>query len=213
MDTDTPITPAVAATNGSPAAAAAPAELDLDAWIDGTCGITHTARIYQRGDLLATIDQLKQELEVAKKTPKEQRGVGDRTPEKIEEEWASTAEQLVASALIAHVQDRTEERRRKIREDLAKKLRVDLDNLSAADDETISLHLVADAIVKVETLDGKTKTFPDGFPADKLRELKDRLGDSGIFHLIDAFRRVTREAPTVAAPLSLGSSSGRGGGM
>jgi hypothetical protein len=210
MDTDNPL--AVAASNGQHPPGA-PADFDLDAWIDGTCGITRTARIYQRGDLLATIDLLKQELEVAKKTPKDQRAVGDRTPEQVEEEWAATAEQLVASAIVVHVQDRTEERRRKIREDLAKKMKVNLDDLAPADDETISLHLIADAIVKVESLDGKTRAFPDGFPPNRLRDLKDRLGDSGLFDLVETFRRVTREAPVVAAPLSLGSSSALRGGM
>jgi hypothetical protein len=209
MDTDTPIAPAVAATNGS-SAAAAPAELDLDAWIDGTCGITHTARIYQRGDLLATLDKLEQELEVAKKRPPEQRGVADRTPEMIRTEWEQVATELADSAMVVHIQDRTSARRRNIAKRFEKQ---GLDEKRPDDYETIMLHQLADSIVRVELADGSAKDLPEGFPPAKLRQLKDRLGDAGLFDALDTYRKVTQEAPTVAAPLSLGSSSGRGGGM
>lgn len=188
-----------------------PDTFDLDKWIDGTCGLTKIATVYQRGDLFAEVEKLQKELAKAEKISKDQRGVGDRAPEQVEEEWAAAAQKLTDSAILLHVQDRTEERRRKIRGDLAKTMKVDLDKLNADDDETITLHVIADAIVKVETPDGKVKDLPDGFPPNRLRDLKDRLGDAGIYDLIETYRRVTMEAPLVAAPLSRRSSSDRGG--
>lgn len=202
MDLDSPIAP-----NGE--LANIPDQLDLDGWIDGTCGLTHIARIYQRGDLLARIDQLEQEHKDAKRIPPEQRGVGDRTPDAILDEWEAAAAELARSALIVHVQDRTEERRRAIQKRLEKDGLKPDDNPD--DDTTILLHKLADAIVRIELPNGAVKELPDGFPVNKLREIKDRLGDSGLYDALTAYRRVTLEAPTVTAPLSQRSSSARSG--
>ena len=188
--------------------ASLPDNFDLDAWVDGTCGITRLATVYQRGDLLATIDRLKQEHDAAKRVPAEQRGVADRTPDTILDEWEAVATQLADSAMIVHVQDRTEERRRNIQKRLEKE---GLNPDKPDDDTTILLHKVADAIVKVELPGGAVKEMPDGFPVNKLRAIKDGLGDSGLYDTLRAFRQVTLEAPTVTAPLSRGSSSGQRG--
>ena len=185
-----------------------PDDFNLDAWIDGTCGMTKRAKIYQRGDLFAEMDRLEAEIEVAKEIPKEERGANDKTTEQLRDELDRVVEQLSASALVVHVQDRTEERRRKIRERLVKENK--LDPSKDDDAETIVLHTVADAIVKIEH-NGHVKPLPDGFPVNRLRELRDRLGDSGLFAVKDAFFKVISEAPSVSAPLSRRSSSGRGG--
>jgi hypothetical protein len=181
---------------------------DLDKWIDGTCGITRRATIYQRGDLFAEVDRLKQEHEDAEQIKPEQRGVGDRSPDTILAEWEAAATQLVQSAMVVHVQDRTEERRRAIQKRLEKD---GLDPDKPDDDTTILLHKLADAIVKVKLPNGTTKDLPDGFPPAKLREIKERLGDSGLYDALRAFREATMTAPTVTVPLSPGSSSGRSG--
>jgi hypothetical protein len=191
----------------NPAMASIPDDFDLDRWIDGTCALVRTAKVYQRGDLIAKLDELKQEFEIAKKIPKEQRSVADKAPDVLADEWEALAEQVSKSAMTFHVQDRTEERRRKIRDELKKKgLNPDDDD----DIETIILHQIADAIVKVE-VGGKARDYPDGFPHEKLRAIKDRVGDSGLMPVRDAFLKVISEAPTVSAPLSRNSSSGRGG--
>lgn len=185
-----------------------PSDFDLDAWIDGTCGLTKPARIYQRGDLITKLDRLDEELAAAKVVAKGDRGINDKSPDQLQKEWDSVAEELASTALLVHVQDRTQERRRRIRDRMVK------DGLKLSDEndtDTILLHTVADAIVKVETPDGKVKELPDGFPPNKLREIRDRLGDAALLPLMIAFNQVTQEAPSVAAPLSRRSSSGRGG--
>lgn len=189
--------------------AIAPATFDLDAWIDGTCGLTRIAKVYRRGDLLAKLDELERRLEAAKTVDNKDRGVTDDGFDELIAEYETVAEEFTASALTMHVQDRTDGRRRKIRDRLIKEVK--LDPKTDDDSETIYLHQLADAIVKVETPDGAAQEFPDGFPVNKLREIKDRLGDTGIFELMEAFRKVTMEAPSVAAPLSRRSSSARGG--
>lgn len=185
-----------------------PSDFDLDAWIDGTCGLTKPARIYQRGDLITRLDEIEAEIEAAKVVAKGDRGVNDKSPEQLQKEWDEVAEQLASTSLLVHVQDRTQERRRKIRDRLVKDgLKLDDDN----DTETILFHTIADSIVKVQTPDGKVKEFPDGFPPNKLRAIKDRIGDAALLPLLVAYNQVTQEAPSVAAPLSRRSSSGRGG--
>jgi hypothetical protein len=190
--------------------ASIPDDFDLDRWIDGTCALVRTAKIYKRGDLLAKLDELKQEWEIAKATPKEQRSVADKSPDTIADEWETLAGELSKSAMTVHIQDRTDERRRKIRDNLVrdKKLKVDDDG----DLETIILHQIADAIVKVE-VGGAAHEYPDGFPVEKLREIRDRVGDTGLMNVRDAYIQVISEAPTVSAPLSRNSSSGSRGGI
>lgn len=185
-----------------------PSDFDLDAWINGTCGLTKPARIYQRGDLIAKLDRLDEEIEASKVVAKGDRGINDKSPEQLRKEWDTVAEELASTALLVHVQDRTQERRRGIRDRMVKGgMKLSDEN----DSDTILLHTVADAIVKVETPDGRVKELPDGFPPNKLRDIRDRLGDAALLPLMIAFNSVTQEAPSVAAPLSRRSSSGRGG--
>ena len=186
-----------------------PSDFDLDKWIDGTCGLTKSVLIYQRGDLITRMDELEAEIEAAKAVAKGDRGVNDKSPEQLQKELNEAAVELASTALRVHVQDRTQERRRGIRDRMVKENKLQLDNQDDAD--TILLHTVADAIVKIETPDGRVKALPDGFPPNKLRAIKDRIGDAALLPLLMAFNEVTQQAPSVAAPLSRRSSSMRGG--
>lgn len=194
-----------------PAITALTEDFDLDGWIDGTCKVTVTAKVYQRGDLVTEHDALLDELRTVERIPKEQRSVTDTSPDVLIDKCNRLAEQIAASALTVYVQDRTDEHRRGIRDRLVKEL--DL-KLTVEDDlETIFLHQLADAIVKVES-NGKVREYPGGtFPANKIRDLKERLGDAAFSPVRDAFIKVISEAPTVSAPLSRSSSSRRGGGI
>lgn len=193
-----------------PAITALTDDFDLDGWIDGTCKLSMPAKVYQRGDLITELDKLGEQIETTKKIPKDQRGANDVGVDALMDRWEALAEQVAASAMTVYVQDRTDERRRGIRDRLVKDLKL---NLEKDDDiETVILHQMADAIVKVES-GGKAREFPDGFPVNKLRDLKDRLGDAALSPLRDAYFKVISEAPTVSAPLSRNSSSRRGGGI
>lgn len=182
------------------------ADFDLDAWIDGTTGITGVARLIQRGDLLARLDELERELEIVKRIPDDDRGVVDRTREQVEADIEAVYEQLHDSMLLLHIQDRTEGRRRAVRDRLKAKKVTDVD--------TVNLHILADAIVKVETPDGRAVPLPpDGFPPEKLREIRDRLGDSALLDAWRVFGEVTSQAPAVRAPLSRARSLRTAGTM
>lgn len=179
------------------------ADFNLDQWIDGTTGITGMARLVQKGELLAERDRLVAELEVVKRIPATDRGLGDRSPKVVEAEIEQVYEQIWDSMLWLHVQDRTEDRRKQIHDRLKKQ---------GVDGEDIGLHVVADAIVKVETSDGRIIPLSEeGFPVGKLRAIRDRCGDAVLIDLSRVFREVTGSAPAVRAPLSRSSSSRPGG--
>lgn len=181
------------------------AEFDLDAWINGTTGVTGTARIVQRGDLLAEMDNLERRIEIAKGVPASERGADDDSPDTLRAQWEQVAEQVVASSIIAYIQDRTEGRRQGIRDRLKK------DKVTDAD--TIGLHVLADAIVKVASPDGLAREFPDGFPPEKLRAIRDRGGDSVLVAAWATFSRVTSQEPDVSSPTSRRSYSRTNGRM
>ena len=75
----------------------APATFDLDAWIDGTCGLTHLAVIYQKGDLLAELDRLQRKIDAAKTVSDKDRGVTDGGVDELITQYEEIAEQWVVS--------------------------------------------------------------------------------------------------------------------
>ena len=179
------------------------ADFDLDAWIDGTTGITGLARIVQRGDLLAVRDRLEHDLAVTKKVPDADRGINERSPKQIEAELEQVYEQLWDSMLWVHVQDRTEDRRNALREQLKN---------DGVPDDHIPYYVVADAIIKVETADGRSITLgEDGFGGKRLIAIRDNAGDAALIDLNRVFVEVTARAPAVQAPLSRAASSTQGG--
>lgn len=181
------------------------ATFDLDGWIDGTTNMTRMAKIVQRGDLLAEVDRLQAKLDVARRIPEQDRGVDDEDldPEALEAQLEQVYEQIWSTMIYAYVQDRTEDRREAIRKRLKKQ------GVSAADQ---SIAVIADAIVKIETTDGRVLEMgPDGFPPEKLRKIRDNGGDAATHDLVRVFTEVTAKAPAIRAPLSRRSSTNDAG--
>ena len=187
------------------------ADFDLDAWIDGAKNVTQVAKIVQRGDLLAQRTRLEEELKLSRKIPAGDRGLDDRSPEVVRAELDQVERDIYDSMLIVTIQDRTEDYRKRLRNKLIEEL-----NLSPAtnsdDLDTLSLHIIADAIIKAETADGRQITIgPDGFGGERLAKIQERCGNSATIELFTRYREMTSTSPAVQAPLSRGSSSTRGG--
>lgn len=170
------------------------ADFDLDQWIDGVGAVTRQARIVQRGDLFAEVDRLEHALDVAERLSEADRGVGDPGVEDLQAQLDAVWQQIWQSTLVVHLQDRTVERRRQLRDRLKKR---------GVSDEDIALHLVADAIVRVETTDGREVPLPEGgFPAAKLRQIRERAGDAALYELEKVYADLVTQSPRVAPPLS-----------
>jgi hypothetical protein len=187
------------------------ADFDLDSWIDGTTGITTTARIIQKGDLLAKRGRLEEELRVTKKTPPGDRGLGDRDPNQIQLELDGVNKTIFDSMLVVTMQDRNQDHRKELRERLIEELDLDLKN-DPDGFQILSTHIVAESIIKVETADGRQLPFTPGeFGGERLLRIEDRCGAAATIELYERYREMTSSAPAVQAPLSHGSSSTRGG--
>jgi hypothetical protein len=181
-------------------------DLDLDAWIDGTTGITGTARIVQRGDLLDDRQRLEDELRLAKKVRPEDRGIDYRGPEQIQNELDNVNRQIYDSMLVVTMQDRTAQHRQQIRDQAAKDLKLDPTNLIEYR-QTLLLVEIADSIIKVETADGREFPLSGGFGWERLKKLLDRSGDASLMELVTRYQEMVSTAPAVQAPLSRISSS------
>lgn len=183
-------------------------DLDLDAWIDGTTGMTTVARIAQRGDLLDDRQRLEDELRLAKKVRAEDRGIDYRGTEQIQNELDNINRQFYESMLFVTLQDRTADHRRKIRDEAVKELGLDAKEDFGKYQMTLTLVEIADSIIKVETADGREIPLgPEGFGWERLEKIRERCGESSLMELADRYREMTSSAPAVQAPLSRSSSS------
>jgi len=189
-------------------------DLDLDAWIDGTTGITATARIVQKGDLLDDRQRLEDELRLTRKIRAEDRGIDYRGTEQIQADLDSVNKRIYESMLVVTIQDRTADHRRKIREAVASELGLDAKADAARYHMTLTLVEIADSIIKVETADGREIPLgSNGFGWERLDRIRERCGESALMELADRYREMTSSAPAVQAPLSRSSSSTRGGAI
>jgi hypothetical protein len=183
-------------------------DLDLDAWIDGTTGITATARIVQKGDLLDDRQRLEDELRLARKVRAEDRGIDYRGTEKIQTELDNVNRQIWESALIVTMQDRTQQHRNKIRAKAIDELKLDVKEDAERYYTVQNLVEIADSIIKVETTDGREIPMgPNGFGWDRLQRLMERSGEAALMELFGRYKEMTSSAPAVQAPLSRRSSS------
>lgn len=188
------------------------ADFDLDAWIDGTCGITAVARIVQRGDLIAERSRLEDELRVTRKLRPEERGLNDASPESVQSRLDAVNRQLYESMLVVTIQDRTSDHRTRVREEATA-----AEGLNAKDDRvrynTVALLAeIADSIIKVETADGRQLPLgEDGFGWRRLETIRERCGEAALLELVERYREMTSTAPAVQAPFSPSSSPAHGG--
>lgn len=198
-------------TNEHPALSA---DFDLDAWIDGTCGITAVARVVQRGDLIAERSRLEDELRVTRKLRPEERGLNDASPESVQSRLDAVNRQLYESMLVVTIQDRTSDHRTRVREEATA-----AEGLHPTEDRvrynTVALLAeIADSIIKVETADGRQLPLgEDGFGWRRLETIRERCGEAALLELVERYREMTSSAPAVQAPFSPSSSPARGGTM
>lgn len=187
------------------------ADFDLDAWIDGATGITTAARIIQKGGLLAKRDRLEEELRITKKIPLADRGLEERDPNQIQLELDAVNRDIYDSMLVVTMQDRTHDHRSKLRARLIDELGLDLKE-NPEDFDTLSMHIIAESIIKVETADGRNIPLgPGGFGGDRIAKIQEKCGNAATIELYVKYKEMTSSSPAVQAPLSHGSSSTRGG--
>lgn len=81
-----------------------PDTFDLDAWISGASRPTRSVRIYQRGDMLAELDELARKIELAESAPDEERSLSSDSPARLRAKYAELSEKFASTALDVRVQ-------------------------------------------------------------------------------------------------------------
>lgn len=167
-----------------------PATFDLDAWIDGAQRTERSAVVYARPDLLAQIDHLDQAIASVRRVEPEDRGVNDPTPESLRQERDQLVAQFHASALEVRVRGLT-------RDDIDEREKAAKAEGAVGTD--VDLHVLASAIISPP------------FTRKQLKRLLERVGDSQINAIVQAYHRASAERPAVDVP-SLPAASPRRGG-
>lgn len=187
-------------------------DFDLDAWISGTTGLTATARIVQRGDLIGERQRLQEELRSAKQIRAHERSVGDRAPESVQEDLERIEAQIWASSIVVTMQDRTSDHRKAIRDQAIEDLDLDLKEDPEWCKNVLALVEIADSIIRVETADGNAIPLPaGGFGWERLQQIREQSGEAALLELAERYHQMKSSSPAVQAPFSPSSSSGRGG--
>lgn len=91
-----------------------PEDFDLDAWLSGASRPTRSVEVYQRGELLASLDELARKIELAEALGEGERSLSDPSPARLRAKYAELSEEFAAGALTVRVQSSTAEEERKI---------------------------------------------------------------------------------------------------
>lgn len=84
-----------------------PETFDLDAWLAGASRPQRSVRIYQRGDMLAELDELGREIELAEAVDDAERSLTDASPATLRQKYAELSEEFAAAAMTIRVQSAT----------------------------------------------------------------------------------------------------------
>ena len=84
-----------------------PETFDLDAWLSGASRPQRSVRIYQRGDMLAELDELGREIELAEAAGDAERSLTDASPAALRQRYAELSEKFAASSMTVRVQSAT----------------------------------------------------------------------------------------------------------
>lgn len=69
-------------------------------WMAGAHKPTRGSTVYQRGDLMADLDRVREQIEVAELIPADERSLTDASPDKLRKEYETLAEQFYNSGLF-----------------------------------------------------------------------------------------------------------------
>lgn len=155
--------------------AVTPEEFDFAQWMAGAYKPTRGSTIHQRGDLIAELDRVREQIEIAEEVPVDERSLADVSPNKLRAEYADLAEQFHKSGLFVKVSGHTNEEKLEI----AKKIDAFIQEKFKADDKSdeandyrqeqgkkLTYHLLADAIVSPK------------LNAEQLEQLHRKIGES-----------------------------------
>ena len=204
-------------------------ELDFDAWLDGAQRTVRTVTLYARNDLMAEIDQLEADLRVAMAMDKDnalERGLGESDPTaELQGKIDNLYRELDKSKRVFKISFLGPEEQDAIRETAFTEMREELDKVSAearklaqeqAKREGIKSPVELNEFVRATARKASSallerevsiRTIAAASVEPKMepgqvRRLYDKLGDSQIKLLSQAYSKALHEAPRVTVPKS-----------
>lgn len=138
-------------------AAVTPEEFDFSKWLSGAYKPTRGSTIHQRGDLIAELDRLREQIEIANEIPAEEQSLADVSVDRLREKYGQIAQQFHESGLFVKTAGHTNEEKIAI----AKSLDDAINEKYKKDDESeeaveyraqqakeLTYHLLSDALVE-----------------------------------------------------------------
>lgn len=194
-------------TLGATEAEAAPVEPNLpppedfnpDAWFSGVRATERSATLYQRGDLLADIEETERALQLAEAEDSDDYALGDTPPvDALNARLEDLYQQLLDSGVTFRVQGRSAEWLEDVEKEV-KRSPATNGMSKAAKTAAANREQVARSIVQ-----------PEGITVEHLA-LLDQESGAQYRKLVGTFFQACSQAPQVTAPTSPSSSARRGG--
>jgi hypothetical protein len=86
-----------------------PETFDFSKWLAGAYKPTRGSTVHQRGDLIAELDRLREQIELMDTVPDDERSLADLSPDRLREQYAAIAQQFHDSGLFVKTSGHTRE--------------------------------------------------------------------------------------------------------
>lgn len=173
-------------------AALTPESFDFDQWLAGAYKPTRGSTVHQRGDLIAELDRVQEQIELAESVPDEERSLSDASPDKLRAKYAELAQQFHDSGLFVKVAGHSIEEKQAI----YKAADAEVESKFAADDKSAEAkaHRVEQAKQLTYVLLEDALVSPR-LTAEQLRQLHQRVGEA-------EFTRVVRDYQAASSAIN-----------
>lgn len=162
-----------------------PEEFDFAKWMAGAYKPTRGSTIHQRGDLIAELDRLREQIELAEDVPADERSLADLSPNRLREKYAVLAQEFHDSGLFVKVSGHTNEEKLAI----AKLIDAEVEVKFAKDDKSeeanayryekskdLTYVLIEDALVSPR------------LTAEQLKQLHSKIGESEFSRVVTDYQ-------------------------
>lgn len=162
-----------------------PEEFVFADWLAGAHKPTRGSTVFQRGDLMAELDRVREKIQVAELIPAEERSLTDISPQKLREEYAALSDEFYKSGLFVKMAGLTPDEQVKISNELDKETFSKYEKGDQSDEalaafsearKTLTYRLLAESIVSPK------------LDEQQLRELHKVIGDAQFNKIVQDYK-------------------------
>lgn len=185
-----------------------PAGFNVEDWLTDAALPQESATVYKRADVVAELTELKRRIDIETRVEEAEPTAGSKRPATLIRQYEEHLKTFSDSALTVYVRALTAQElkdHRAATEERTKDMPSDEANLEFGFD------LLATAIIGVKPA-GATEVLPASFTADKVKAMRDAIGDTQMRLVLAARQQAQNGVPTVDADF-LRKPSGTGTGQ